>query len=266
MTDPARLFFVNVILFLAILVTACSSQTGSAERSPDSIVDKAVANMHSLSSFQYEMQFLPDSAAFIVEFAFPDSYRFILLGNSSPVPTTPATGVIEVILAGDRSYGRQCEEIGTGCSPWEEEDRPDLPIFGPSATFSPGWDLLALEIAEGFVSLGTEEIDGNSLLHLGGSVNHIRAILQNLHRISCPNAEQETDTCDEPMFQEELGRNEPTLGFFDRNPTTIDLWVSEDRLVQRIEFKVPPPEPDEEQAIVTFDYSHFNDVVIEPPR
>ena len=163
--------------------------------------------------------------------------------------------------------------------------------------FLPRWELVALELTDGLELVGEELVDDATLLHLRGSVNHLRAIFENQRRVlteagitsfgsECSsivtpiavdeagsllgptpsNSMDVEEDCRELTFEGSLERQEPDLSFYDEHPGTIDVWVVADNsLIQRIELGIPPDGPVGEEDLFTIEYSLFNEVEIEAP-
>ena len=158
----------------------------------------------------------------------------------------------------------------------------------------PGWPLVALEMAGELGLVGQDKVDGVALTHLRGSVNHLRAILENQRRFltaagitsfgrwctivamnetgelveAAPGTPVENEElCHEQTFEESLESQEPGLSFYDENRATIDVWVSpENFLVHRVALIVPPDEAGGAEMSFVVEYSRFNQVEIEAPR
>lgn len=246
-----------------------------------------------------------------VEYDAPDSYRFLLFmaegeteercesfispdGRSSGqtcyevFTNITGRGVSETVLVGDTIYARPCEEVEgeEKCGPWQKRPRGPIAAAGPSPSFFPQWPQVALELAGDFEALGIEEIDDVRLLHVRGSVNHLRAIFENQRRVlttagitsfggectteaQLPGEPSGEEICRELTFEESLEQQEPQLSFYDEHPAIIDLWVyPEDYLVRRIAIEASPPpgEPDSQEISFVVDYSQFNQVEIEAPE
>ena len=254
-----------------------------------------------------------------IEFAVPDSYRILvfLAGGEitceasiapddlsrgqtcreAPTSATQAT-LAEAVYVGDTIYGRQCKDIDLECEPWEKQPRGQIVIAALSPTFFPQWPLVAMEMAGELELVGQDEVDGVALTHFRGSVNHIRAILENQRRVltaagissfgtECharltPTVIDETgelvesapgtpfdseEACHELTFEESLESQEPGLSFYDDNPAAIDVWISPDDLLpRRITLVVPPDRPVGLVLAFAVEYSLFDQVQIEAPR
>ena len=277
---------IGVILSTALLILVAScgqgeDSQGDLTEDAGTLVEQALATMTELNSYRLEMGFGPEEAPpILIEFAAPDSYRFqwgvFQTTNGSESPE----GVFETILVGGKAYTRQCEGPDKDCEDWQEGPRPAVAIAGPSPSFLPYWPLVAIEMAGDLETLGTEKVDGQSLLRLRGSVNHLRAIFESERRVftaagitsfseECFGGTDGDENCRELGFEETLENQEPALSFYDQNPATIDVWLSpQDFLVHRIVLDIPPDddvEPPDEETSVLINYSQFDQVVIEPP-
>jgi hypothetical protein len=157
---------------------------------------------------------------------------------------------------------------------------------------------VALEMTGELELVGQDEVDGTTLTHLRGSVNHLRAILENQRRVftaagitsfgtecttaltptvfdetgelveSAPDTPAESEQrCREQTFEEALENQEPGLSFYDENPATIDIWVSADGfLIHRVALSIPPDQAGAVEGAVVVEYSLFNQVQIEAPQ
>jgi hypothetical protein len=306
--------FCGSLLFLMVVAACGDDEPVEVASSPQALWERARSAMAELDSYRIAFVFptRPEDALgeyrWEVEYDAPDSYRFLLFGaegeteeicESYTLPGgsgfgqtcrevfTKITGrtVSETVLVGDTIYGRQCEDIDRECDPWQEQPRGPIAVAGPSPSFFPQWPQVALELAGDFEDLGMEEIDGVRLLHVRGSVNHLRAIFENQRRVltaagitsfggectaeaSLPEEPPGEQTCRELTFEESLERQEPQLSFYDEHPAIIDLWVDpEDYLVRRIAIEASPPpgEPESQDMSFVVDYSQFNQVKIEAP-
>ena len=301
------------LLLLTVAAACADDEPGEVAPNPQALWERARSAMAELDSYRVSFVFptRPDDALeeyrWEAEYDAPDSYRFLLFGaegeteevcESYTLPNgfgrtcrevfTKITGrtVSETVLVGDTVYGRQCEDIDTACGPWQVQLRGPIAIAGPSPSFFPQWPQVALELAADFEALGTEEIDGVRLLHVRGSVNHLRAIFENQRRVltaagitsfgeectaeaTLPNEPPGETTCRELTFEDSLERQEQQLSFYDEHPAIIDIWVHpEDYLVRRIaiEALTPPGEPESQETSFVIDYSQFNQVEIEAPE
>jgi hypothetical protein len=266
-------------LTLLLATVACDGgEPVETRQDPQNIVREALAAMESLRSYRLEMVFAgAEEQPVVIEFEAPDDYHFLLYAMRATEGVEELEGVYEAIITGDKAYNRQCKDIDQECESWQQRPRPPVAIAGPAPTFLPDWPLVALEMAQDLQIIGTEEIDGLATTHLRGTVNHIRAVLENERRVftaagitsfgkECEHPVGGEEVCRELTFEENLAQQEPTLSFYDENPSTIDAWVSEDGPVRRIALRVPPHEAGDEETAAAFEYSRFNDVEIEPPE
>ncbi len=307
-------FFAVGGLFVLFTVFACGG--GKSELisiDPQALLDQARAAMADLESYHtaFSVSTHPDDAPeeylWELEFTAPDSYRILQFGAGGETASvceayigpdvrsqdetcreeftsTTGSALAETVYVGGRLYARQCEDVGMACGPWREQPRGPLVSVGPSAALMPGWPLVALEMAGDLDLVGQDKVDGNTLTHLRGSVNHLRMILENQRRVltaagitsfgtSCsveanfsgqPTAEP---ICRELTFEESLESQEPGLSFYDENRAAIDVWVSrDDFLVHRVALTIPPDEASGAEIFLFVEYSRFNQVEIEAPR
>ena len=311
--------------FLVFAALACGD--GEPERfsaDPGALLDQAQAAMAGLESYHTAFSFStqPDDAQgdgrWEVAFAAPDSYRIRVFGAGGESAnagecesyigpdglsrgetcrevSTGNTGstLLETVYVADTIYSRQCEDIETACGPWREQTREPLVMAGPSGALAPGWPLVAMEMAGEFEFVSQDKTDGVALTHIRGSVNHIRAVLENQRRVltaagitsfgrwcttiamnetgslfeSAPGTPVENDEiCREQTFEESLESQEPGLSFYDENRAVIDVWVSpDDFLVHRVALSIPPDEANGAEISFVMEYSLFNQVEIEAP-
>ena len=317
----------SLLLFTALACGGTEPERFSGD--PGALLDQAGAAMAGLESYHTAFSFStqPDDAQaegrWEVAFAAPDSYRIRVFGaggesaNAGECETrigpdgrsqgescrevsTGNTGstLLETVYVGDTLYARQCEDIETACGPWQEQARGPLVMAGPSGALAPAWPLVAMEMAGELQFVGQDKVDGVALTHVRGSVNHLRAILENQRRVltaagitsfgtmctseivlvpmnetgslfeSAPNTPAEDEElCQEQTFEESLESQEPGLSFYDENRAVIDVWVSrDDFLVHRVALIVPPDEARGVERSFVMEYSLFNQVEIEAPR
>ena len=123
--------------------------------------------------------------------------------------------------------------------------------------------------------LGSDELDGQQILHYRGSLNLSRTIFENQRRAYA--GEAFSESCDgttcrtltvEEYYQEEYGDTD----FGNVPPSSIDLWVSpQGFLLHSIVIGLPAKkaraeQPDPSDTYFQVDYSRFNEVTIEPPE
>ena len=304
---------IGLILFLLLANAEEPDDAALRSGDPRALVDEALSAMAQVDSYDVAFRFptQPDDVrgegGWEIEFEAPDSYRVFIFGaegeserrcESYPRPDGRGTEqtcydvlisiseytVYETVLVGDTMYGRQCNETEGVCDPWQEEPRGPFVIAGPSPTYLPQWPLVALELAEDLELVGEDSADGVTLVHLRGSLNHLRAILENQRRVltaagitsfgeqctaraTLPGEPPEDEVCHELTFEESLEQQEPDLSFYDEHPGTIDIWLSaDDFLVHRIMLGVTPDEPGALEGSFTIDYSQFNQIEIEAPQ
>ena len=154
--------------------------------------------------------------------------------------------------------------------------------------------LVGLDLADGLKLAGRDDLNGESMLKLTGTVNHIRAVLENQRRVYsdagvtsfgqvCEGGAGSPDpgtpatgeqSCHELTYEEAVNRQEPALSFYDDHPGALDVWVSaEDFLVHRVELTVPPfndaslgGDPSSVETSVVSDYSMFDQVTVKAPQ
>jgi hypothetical protein len=259
---------------------------------PD-LARRALEAMDGLDSFRGNMDFKPPSIGpLLLEFARPFSYRVRGKFSEQSAGGEPVERVIESLFIGARSFHRECNLANEDCGEWSEGQQDTALPPGPSPLYLPQWPFAALAIAEGVKTAGREELNGEPMIKLTGTVNHIRAVLESQRRIysaagietfgelcgqdepispdATPSSEQ---TCREMTYEDALEQQEPALSFYDDHPAILDVWVSEeDSRVHRVEVTVPPFDdpaqggnPAAQETVVIADYSMFDEVTIEVP-
>jgi hypothetical protein len=283
---------------LLAVAGACTGGGGGGGRTPTSdqpdLARRALEAMDNLTSFHTDMDFRPaEIGPLLVEFARPYSFRVQGKFSEQSGGGETVERVIESLFIGARSFHRECDKAGEGCAEWQEGQLdPALPA-GPSPLYLPQWPFAALGVAEGLKTAGREELNGEPMIKLTGTVNHIRAVLENQRRLysvagiktfgelcgteaepvgpgTPPSGVQK---CHQMTFEEAQEQQEPALSFYDDHPAAIDVWVSaEDSLVHRVEITVPPfddpsqgGDPSSVETAVIADYSMFDQVTIKAP-
>lgn len=276
------------------LVTAGACSTGSEEVLRSSTgterenvntaeaITRSIEAMADLESYRMEFTFRPEGEelTFLADYSDPNDYYERFLGTLE-IPTT-----FELVLHGDRAYGRQCENYPEVCMPWQEEDeRPPVPGAGGLTSVAPETlGLTTLSLIEDGELLGMEDYNGSYAIHLRGSLILGKAILENKRSVyggiqdyweSCESVEvaggpAATETCRTLSFeeyaQEEYGERD-----FDLEPRSpVHLWLSADDFrLHRLVIGQPGTSPDLPTPASTYfevSYSHFNQVQVEPPN
>ena len=306
------------IAALALLAFACSSERDLADLDLDvgELLSRSTGVMNALDSYheRFSVPAHPEDVReeHIWEFdtVRPFDFRYVLYraeGDEKEVCETHGRGRTctfiltsiaersryEVLYIGDFTYGRQCDGKGNDCNDWEREPRPELPVFGPSATSWPQWPIVALEMIENAEVIEASTIDGVETVRVRGTVSMIRAVLENQRRLlerlgittfgtECgvygvqmntegsfgSNQPGPTATCRDVSFEETLAENEDSLAFQDENPATIDVWISpDDGRLHRLTIAGPVEDAVEPSKIeITIDYSEFNEASLEAPE
>jgi hypothetical protein len=188
----------------------------------------------------------------------------------------------EVILVGDTSYGRICGEDGDGCDDWESQPRPVLLVLGLSPASLPQWPFVVLETLVDPEPVTAEKINGVAVSQIRGTANHFRAILENQRRMLTDagirslfeeclledrlGEEAMIQECREQLHEQSLLMQEEGISFFDEHPVTVDAWISAEGHLHRLEVSGMPKGGGEVGTLMTFEYSQFNEVVIEAPQ
>ena len=277
-----------VILAGATLLLAAGACTGGGggktPTDPQELADRALAAMADLDSYRAELDFGSEVGPLLAEFARPQSYRLQGSFRQQIGSGEAVDRVIESIYIDRDSYHRECERVDVGCAEWEKSQGNTPAPAGPSPFYLPQWPLTALDIAEGLALDEREELGGEPVLKLTGTVNHIRAVMENLRVLyteagltafgqDCRDNPDGGQTCRDLTFDEALQQQEPGLTFFDGHPGTLEVWLSaQDYRVHRVRLTVPPfddpsqgGDPSAVETSVSFDYSKFNDVTIKAP-
>ncbi len=290
---------VLVISLLALFVASCGSD--QPELDPDldaaALVATSAIEMNALDSYHVRFSVtmqrddVREDGVWEFDFVPPDTYRFVFYAEEgternvcetpdrdetcTPVRTTVTERIrFEGLYVGEFVYGRQCG--GDDCGDWEREPRPETPVFGPTSTYLPQWPIVALEMLENASAIEASRIAGVETVRVRGSVNMIRAVLENQRRVletlGITTFGTKCEMFDIPMNTEgsfeETFANEDSVAFQDLNPATVDVWISpEDGRLHRLTITGPVEDAGEPSTIeFTIDYSEFNDVLLEAPE
>ena len=276
-----------VILAGAALLLAAGACTGGGKTpsDPQELADRALAAMADLDSYRAELDFGSSEAGpLLTEFARPQSYRLQGGFKKQSEGGEPVDRVIESIYIDNGSYHRECDKADVGCGEWQLGPADTPAPAGPSPLYLPQWPLAGLDLADDLKLAGREELDGEPMLKLTGTVNHIRAVMENIRRLyaeagvtafgqDCQDTPDGGQTCRDLTFDEALQQQEPALTFYDGHPGTLEVWLSaEGYRVHRVHVTVPPfndpsqgGDPSSVETSVIFSYSKFNDVTIKAP-
>ena len=131
-------------------------------------------------------------------------------------------------------------------------------------------------------AVGAEKIEGVAVWQIRGSANHFRAILENQDRMltdsgvaslfdECDIAAgldmtEMVDECREQLTEQSLRMQEEGISFYDEHPATVNAWISAEGYLYRLEISAMLEGGGEVGTLMTFEYSQFNDVVIEAPQ
>ena len=279
---------------LLAVAGACTGGGGKPTSDQPDLAQRALEAMDNLDSFRADMDFRPAAIGpLLVEFARPFSYRVQGKFSEQSGGGEPVERVIESLFIGARSYHRECDKAEVGCAEWQEGQQDTALPPGPSPLYLPQWPLAGLDLAAGLKMAGREELNGEEMIKLTGTVNHIRAVLENQRRLysvagiktfgELCGTESEpvgpgtppsgVQKCHQMTFEEAQEQQEPALSFYDDHPAVIDVWVSaEDSLVHRVEITVPPFDdpsqggnPSSVETAVIAAYSMFDQVTIKAP-
>lgn len=304
------------ISLLALLLAACGSNQPDLDPNLDveALVAKSSLEMNALDSYhvRFGVTMRSDDAreegVWEFDFVPPDTYRFVFYaeeGDERNVCETPERGVtctpvlttvtersrFEVLYVGEFMYRRQCDGEGDDCGDWEQEPRPESPVFGPTSTYLPQWPIVALEMISDAEATELTRTAGVETVLVRGSVNMIRAVLENQRRVlealgitslstecvtlvefmdeeAVPETPQPTPTptCRDLTFEETLAK-EDSVAFQDENPATVDFWISpDDGYMRRLVIVIPPEEAGDLETTVTIDYTDFNEATVEAPE
>jgi hypothetical protein len=245
-----------MLLGLATLFAACNDDGASSSvdgMSAEEFQDAAVEAVQDVQSYASTLN-LGDGVPIEWEVAEPDSYRAII--HTKQAETGEPAGTNEAVTIGETIYTRTCDAAGV-CEPWQSDERGEIIVGAPSPSYFPQWPLVAVELAEG---VGFEEQpEGEALVPLRGSVNHVRAIYENAHR--------EAEALGLSFNLEEALLNEDDTGYYEDYPAEIQWWVDpQTMLVGRVDVLVTPPEEDGPALLITATYSRFDEVTIEAPK
>jgi len=280
--------YLPIALALLWFASACSSEPDDAIPVPadfDSTdaIERSLAAMEGLTSYRQEFTFRPsgEPVTLLTDYADPGDYHERLLATGN------ITDTFEVILLSDSTYSRSCNDYPDDCEEWEESaGRPVIPGAGGFTTVGPETlGLVALEQTESPRAVKTDEIEGEALLHLRGSLNIGRTIYENQRaalrpgerfsetcRSSGGTGETSQTVCEDLTIEEYYEREAGGTDFEDTPATTIDIWISaQDYLVRRVVIArgaliSGTEEISAEDRYFEVTYSHFNEVSVEAPR
>jgi len=222
---------------------------------PDQVRDQVVAAMNGLESYRVEFD-LRTLDQTTIEYRKPNSYRSLVIADDNQ---TGERTLGELLYVGNMLYARKCDPDGSNCGDWDSTERGDIVVGAGSPSYFPQWPFVALEMATGFDMLQ----DSGNMVVLSGSVNHVRAAIENATRLS-------PDT----SLAEQLEAQEPGLAFAEEHPSLLSVWIDPNNfLIERVKLTLVPQNEDgsaapEKQPKQEFDlfYSKFNDVTIEAPE
>jgi hypothetical protein len=275
------------------IVTACSDEeTGqredSGETAPTSsdaarIIEESVTAMEALDSYRQHFTFRPEgrTATFLVDYADPKDWY-------ERYPASESGEAFEIILLGDKGFGRSCEDYPDTCEPWSGPDErgpgDKVPGAGGFTTTAP--EILGLSALESVRDAAILGSDDDSLIHIEGSVKLAKLILDNQLRAYGDVEEYEehcessgrlsdgsrpTATCTYLSFEEYLEKEHADTDFESEPDSPLHVWIARaDFRVHRLVIGLPGgqlgQEPDENERYFEVSYSDFNEVTIEAPE
>jgi hypothetical protein len=295
---------------ICAIVAACSDdeaaepQIGSPEAvqssDADGLLRDSLAAMEELNSYRQEFTFRPEGQpiVFLVDYADPGDYYERILEAPAAVRGPDFTGTVELILAGDKSYTRVCDEYPDNCDEWDGRERENqaAPSAGGLTTTVPETlGLVAIELVEGPRLIQPEEEDGASLNRIRGSLNLAQSIYENQKRVleqsgpleDCDvgvssseyrdgitiTATPAPETCRPITVEEALAEQWESTDFEGVPLSTVDIWISSsDSRLHRIVIGTPGKAVADESAISDEDtffessFSHYNEVTVTAPE
>jgi hypothetical protein len=282
-------FCAYALPFAFFFLVSCTSDGGdipeiSSDIDPGDAIQRALVAMEELTSYRQEFTFRPsgEPVTLLADYADPGDYHERLL------ETGDITETFEVILVGESTYAKYCDDYPDDCEEWEESaGRPVIPGAGGFTTVGPETlGLVALEQVVSPRAIKADQIEGEAVLHLRGSLNIARTVYENQRRALRP-GERFSETCrssgstggtpsqtvcEDLTIEEYYEREAGGTDFEDVPPTTIDIWIStQDSLVRRVVIakgvllagteEIPPTD-----RYFEVTYSRFNEVSVEAPE
>ena len=197
-------------------------------------------------------------------------------------PLITDQGFVEGIVIGERIYFRRCAAEGEDCQPWEENARQRMYMPGSHpGQLDPLWTIELLGLVLSPQIVGQDDVEGVACTHIWGRTDLVQATVQSMRRAEetrgpldwgeeCTGrattvggerlGECHTVTLDEYIAKiEESAAEEGWSG-----PVPVEVWVGEhDRRVRRFDLLQYAPV---EVVAMSFTYSRFDEVTVEPPK
>jgi len=244
--------------------------------------ERSAAAMAALESYHMEFTFRPkgEPLTFVVDYADPADYYERFLG------TPEVSETFELILYDGNTYGRQCDAYPDDCTQWQQsKEKLAVPGgFGLTTVAPETLGLTALAFADNPETMGAEDVEGTSLVHVRGSLRLGRTILENQRRVygnvedyweSCesteifPGDDQSPETCRTLSFEEYVEEEYSDVDFDLEPAAPVHIWLSpEDHIVHRLVIGhpgVPTDNLEPESIYFEVDLSLFNQASVTPP-
>ena len=284
----ATLLSAGWLLLVSVLV---SRGGGSGAQASDAagLLRQSQEVMRELDSFQLEYVSLSEGlgTTYRVLWQRPDSVH-VLYPNlvahyeTGKDPVITDYGFAEAIAVGDRLYFRQCAEEDEDCQPWQENARQRIYMPGSHpGQLDPLWTIELLGLVSSPQIVGQDDVEGVASTHIQGRTDLVQATVQSMRRAEETRGpldwgEECTATPTEPGGETQEKCHQTTLDEYIAmveesaaeegwsGPVPVEVWVGEDdRRVRRFDLLQYAPV---EVVAMSFTYSQFNEVDIQPPQ
>jgi len=245
--------------------------------------------MLELESFQAEMTASWEGRedTYTVAWQSPDSFHVLYPNAVAHYESGQETeitdhGFVEAIAIGERIYTRQCAAEGEDCQPWEENARER--IYMPGSHFGqldPLWTIELLGLVSDAQTVGQGDVGGVACTRLRGGADVVQASIRSMRRAEesrgpldwgeeCTGRAttvggERVEECHNLTLDEYIAKIQESAaeeGFSD--PVPIEIWVGEDdRRVRRFNLLQYAPV---EVVAMSFTFSRFNEVTVQPPK
>jgi hypothetical protein len=245
--------------------------------------------MLELDSLQFQMttQWEGREYTYRVVWQSPDSFHVLspyvtAEYETGKDPVITDYGFAEAIAVGDRLYFRQCAEEDEDCQPWQENARQRIYMPGSHpGQLDPLWTIELLGLVSSPQIVGQDDVEGVACTRIRGRTDLVQATVQSMRRAEETRGpldwgEECTATPTEPGGETQEECHQTTLDEYIAmieesaaeegwsGPVPVEVWVGEDdRRVRRFDLLQYAPV---EVVAMSFTFSRFNEVDIQPPK